>query len=87
MGLIHNINHKKIENGFIFNALYSAIVFGILFVANDYIDEYIMPYLEKGFHFRSGMKFTIHILLIFSFTWIIAHIMRLIFGWGKTLTG
>ena len=53
MAVLYNkINHTKIENAFIFNALYSAIVFGLLFVVNDYIDKYIMPTLETIFIIR-----------------------------------
>jgi len=86
MGLIYNkINHTKIENAFVFNAFYSAITFGILFVVNDYIDQYIMPTLENDFHYKSATKLIVHILIIFIVTLIITFIMWLLFGWGRAL--
>lgn len=87
MAVLYNkINHTKIENAFIFNALYSAIVFGLLFVVNDYIDKYIMPTLENDFHYKSATKLIVHILIIFIVTFIIAIIMWLLFGWGRALS-
>ena len=86
MGLLYNkINHTKIETAFIFNALYSAIAFGLLFVVNDYIDFYIMPTLENDFHYKSVTKLIVHILITFIVTLIITFIMWLLFGWGRAL--
>ena len=86
MGLLYNkINHAKLETAFVFNALYSAIVFGLLFVVNDYIDKYILPALENDFHYKSATKLIVHILIIFIVTLIITFIMWLLFGWGRAL--
>ena len=46
MTLFH-IDHKNIYNGILFNALYSTIIFGFMFVGNDYIYISILLYLEK----------------------------------------
>ena len=86
MGLLYNkINHAKLETAFVFNALYGAIVFGLLFVVNDYIDKYIMPTLENDFHYKSATKLIVHISIIFIVTLVITFIMWLLFGWGRSL--
>lgn len=84
MKLFH-INHKNIHNGILFNALYSAIVFATIFIVNDYIDESIIPHLEKK-SYHSFTKFIIHICIIFVISIIVVYVMWWIFGWGKQLT-
>ena len=85
MTLRNKINHKNLETAFFFNAFYSAVVFGVLFVVNDYIDFYIMPHLEKDFHFKSSSKLIVHIFITFIITFIVVHAMWWLFGWGRSL--
>ena len=47
---LFSVNHKKLKNALFFNAFYSAIVFGVMFIVNDYIDNYIIIHLEEDYH-------------------------------------
>jgi hypothetical protein len=45
--IFFHIDDKNIHNGILFNALYSTIIFGFMFVGYDYIYISILLYLEK----------------------------------------
>jgi len=84
---IFNINHKNLSNAFIFNALYSSIIFGVMFITNDYIDNYIIIHLEEDYHIylQSTTKLLLHVISTFIFTLFIAYLLWWLFGWGKSL--
>jgi len=85
MGLFR-FDHKNIKNGILFNALYSAIIFAIMFIINDYIDIYFLPHLEKKSYNRYSTKFFMHICIIFIVSITVAYLLWVLFGWGKALT-
>lgn len=78
-----NINHKSLHNAFIFNAIYSAIIFGLLFVINDYIDDNILDKSKKNY----WQKLLIHMVIIFTITFTLVLLFWFVFGWGKTFFG
>lgn len=82
-----NVNHKNLSNAFIFNALYSSILFGVMFITNDYIDNYIIIHLEEDYHIylQKTTKLLLHVLSTFIFTLFIVYLLWWIFGWGKSL--
>ncbi len=77
------INHKIYQNAFIFNALVNSIIFSILFVVNDYIDDNILDRDKKEY----GHKIILHSIIISITTYLVALLLWNIFGWGKTLFG
>lgn len=77
------IDHTNYKNAFLFNALVNAILFSILFVANDYIDDHILDRNDKLY----GKKIIIHTIIIFIITFLVALLFWNVFGWGKTLFG
>lgn len=81
------INHSYLSNAFIFNALYSAIIFAFLFVFNDYIDKYIITHLEEtyNFHIKQIIKLFIHTITTFLVAIIITLFLWYFFGWGNAL--
>jgi len=84
---LFSVNHKKLDNAIFFNALYSAIIFGIMFIVNDYIDNYIIIHLEEDYHIylQKTTKLVLHVISTFIFTLLIAYLLWWIFGWGKSL--
>ena len=80
---IIKIDHGNYQNAFIFNALYSALIFSVLFVINDIVDHHILYKMKKQY----GYKLLIHASITFVFTYLLVLIMWYIFGWGKTFFG
>ena len=80
---IIKIDHGNYQNAFIFNALYSALIFSVLFVINDIVDHHILDKMKKQY----GYKLLIHASITFAFTYLLVLIMWYIFGWGKTFFG
>ena len=79
---IIKIDHGNYQNAFIFNALYSALIFSVLFVVNDIVDDTILKNKKQY-----GYKLLIHASITFVFTYLLVLIMWYIFGWGKTFFG
>jgi uncharacterized membrane protein len=77
------INHKTSMTAFFFNALYTSITFGFMFIINDYIDDNILDRNEKKYI----NKLIIHMSILFIFTFIIVYMFWFIFGWGRTFFG
>ena len=82
---VFSVNHKKLKNAIFFNAFYSAIIFGISFIVNDYIDLYIIPHLEKNFYLKSSNKLFLHVFAVFIITYVVVYMLWFFFGWGKSL--
>tara|TARA_B100002019_G_C21254105_1_gene592869 strand:+ start:509 stop:757 length:249 start_codon:yes stop_codon:yes gene_type:complete len=66
---------------FFFHALYCAIIFGIIFFINDYLDEVLIDnhnkkYKKASIHFISTLFATFFVVLLFWF----------VFGWGAGFT-
>ena len=56
---IFKLNHKHHSSAFFFNALYSAVIFAVVLVVNDLIDEYIDKNKFKNHHHKY-IKLLIH---------------------------
>ena len=84
---LFTVNHKKLHTAIVFNALYSAIIFGTMFIVNDYIDNYIIIHLEEDYHIylQKTTKLLLHVLSTFIFTLFVAYLLWWLFGWGKSL--
>ena len=76
-----NINHKSFKNAFIFNAVYSAIIFGLLFVIDDYIDDHILDKSKKNY----WQKLLIHMVVVFTITFILVLFFLVCFWMGKNI--
>ena len=77
------LNHGYYQTAFLFNALYSALIFAVLFVVNDIIDEHFLSKMKKKY----GYKLLIHGSITFLFTYLLVLVMWYLFGWGKTFFG
>jgi hypothetical protein len=80
---IFKIDHGNYQTAFLFNAFYSALIFAVLFVINDMVDDYILDKTKKQY----GYKLFIHGIITFIFTYLLVLGMWYVFGWGKTLFG
>ena len=80
--LIH-VNHKKFVNGFLFQAIFSALLFATTFLINDVLDEAI----DENIHGKNQKwyKLLCHTAIVFILTFIVILILYFGFGWGKVM--
>ena len=72
---------KNYFTAFIFHAMYCAIIFGTVFLLNDYLDEYFGNKGDNKFK-----KAGIHIIATFFATLLLVLLFWFLFGWGAGFT-
>ena len=82
-----NLNHKNHNNAFFFNALYSAVIFAVVLIFNDYVDKFLDKKKEFKDHHKKSIKVFIHFITTFILTLGLIYLFWVIFGWGNTLLG
>lgn len=84
MKTLFYVNHKKLSNGFLFQAFFCAILFAVIFLVNDILDEVI----DKDIHgkYQKWYKLLIHTMVVFVFTLVVMCFLFVIFGWGRITT-
>ena len=85
MPILH-IKHENINISFLINAMYSALLFGILFVLDDEITSLLK---KKKFtrRKRNLYKLLIHFTLISIVTFFVTYFFKFLFGWGSIFIG
>tara|TARA_B100000424_G_scaffold148528_1_gene113156 strand:+ start:1861 stop:2109 length:249 start_codon:yes stop_codon:yes gene_type:complete len=72
---------KNYFTAFLFHAIYSSIIFGTVFLVNDYLDEY---FTNKGDN--KYKKTVIHVIVTFFATLLLVLLFWYLFGWGAGFT-
>ena len=54
-----NIDHGSIHTSILFNALYSSIILGVMFLFNDFIDQHII----KKTYYKKPTKLFLHMII------------------------
>ena len=85
MPFLH-IKHENIKIAFFMNAVYSALLFGILFVLDDEITLLLNEKKITGKK-RNLYRLLIHFTLISIITFIVTYFFKLLFGWGSIFIG
>ena len=85
MAVIH-VKHTKINVAFFMNAIFSAILFGTLFVIDDVITQNLNKNNIKGKK-RHTYRFLLHFFSITFITFILVYLFKYIFGWGSIFLG
>ena len=83
---IFKLNHKHHSSAFFFNALYSAVIFAVVLVVNDHIDEYLDKNDFKTHHHKY-LKLLVHFTTTFILTFLVIYVFWILFGWGDTFLG
>ena len=68
---------------FFFHALYCSIIFGTIFLVNDYLDEILIDDHDKNKKYK---KAGIHFIATFFATFFLVLLFWFIFGWGAGFT-
>lgn len=79
--LIYKINYDTPFRAFFYHALTTAIIIGVGFAINDYIDYKLK---EKNIKKKIGKKIGIHFLQAFLTTFIIIGLLYVLFGLGTS---
>lgn len=77
------VNHKKFSNGFLFQAIFSALLFATAFLLNDIFDELIDESIHG--HNKKWYKLLCHTAIILVLTFLVILVLFFIFGWGKVM--
>jgi len=73
---------KNYLTAFVFHAMYCSIIFGIVFLVNDYLDDY---FGSNGGD-NKFKKTSIHIITTFCVTLLLVLLFWFLFGWGAGFT-
>lgn len=85
MAVIH-LKHTNINVAFLINAIFSAILFGTLFVIDDTITQHLNKSNVRG-NKRHTYRFILHFIAITFITFILVYLFKYIFGWGSIFIG
>ena len=78
------INLSRYFTAFFFHALFSAITLAFVLVFNDMVDNYLINNVPDK-DLNPKLKIGIHIIIVLVFTFMLAYVFKLLFGWGAHL--
>ena len=79
------LNHQNYFVAYLFQAIFTALLFAVAFVVDDLMDIAI----DENYHGENKkyIKMGVNAAFLFVFTFAIIYFFHYVFGWGKTFLG
>ena len=79
------LNHQNYFVAYLFQAIFTALLFAVAFVVDDFMDIAI----DENYHGENKkyIKMGVNAAFLFVFTFAIIYFFHYVFGWGKTFLG
>lgn len=82
---LFRLNHKNFFVAYLFQAIFTSLVFAVAFVVDDLMDIAI----DENYHGENKkyIKMAANAGFLFVFVFVIIYVFHFVFGWGKTFQG